>query len=122
MLKHTHHTVVFIVQDGGKGAVKMPCDMYHYSRNLALGPFGVLLSGALFASLSTWGLVFRAYNFAIARIVGVGNEALCKRLGRETILVVGSRSSVGGTVRSVTLAVKDDLALEQWTGFLEKVQ
>lgn len=35
--------------------------------------------------------------------------------------MVGSTTSVGGTLRCVTLAVRDDLALEKWTKFLEKV-
>lgn len=50
-----------------------------------------------------------------------GKEALCKRLGRETILMVSSTTAVGGTLRCVTLAAQDNLALEKWTAFLEKV-
>lgn len=34
--------------------------------------------------------------------------------------MVGSNIALGGTVRCVTLAIKDDLALEQWTTSLEK--
>lgn len=46
---------------------------------------------------------------------------MCKRLGREAILMVGSTTAVGGTLRCVTLATKDTLALQKWTSFLEKV-
>lgn len=45
---------------------------------------------------------------------------MCKRLGREAIIMVSSTTSVGGTMRCVTLAVQDDLALEKWTAFVEK--
>lgn len=50
-----------------------------------------------------------------------GNDALCKRLGREAILTVSSTTAVGGTLRCVTLATKDNFAMEKWTSFLEKV-
>lgn len=35
--------------------------------------------------------------------------------------MVSSTTAVGGTLRCVTLATKDNLALEKWTSFLEKV-
>ncbi|CAM9311106.1 unnamed protein product, partial [Ectocarpus sp. 6 AP-2014] len=49
-----------------------------------------------------------------------GKEALCKRLGREAILMVSGTAAVGGTLRCVTLATKDSLALERWTNLLEQ--
>ncbi|CAN0207243.1 unnamed protein product, partial [Ectocarpus sp. 12 AP-2014] len=49
-----------------------------------------------------------------------GKEALCKRLGREAILMVSGTAAVGGTSRCVTLATKDSLALERWTNLLEQ--
>ena len=35
--------------------------------------------------------------------------------------MVSSTTAVGGTLRCVTLACKDTLALERWMSFLEKV-
>lgn len=35
--------------------------------------------------------------------------------------MVGSTEAVGGVLRCVTLAVKDDLALEKWIQCLQKV-
>ncbi|CAM9591645.1 unnamed protein product [Ectocarpus sp. 12 AP-2014] len=49
-----------------------------------------------------------------------GKEALCKRLGREAILMVSGTATVGGTLRCVTLATKDSLALQRWTNLLEQ--
>ncbi|CAM9623267.1 unnamed protein product, partial [Hapterophycus canaliculatus] len=57
---------------------------------------------------------------AATPMVGTGPEALCKRLGRESIVMVSSTTAVGGTLRCVTLATRDHLALEKWTTFLEK--
>lgn len=37
------------------------------------------------------------------------------------MLMVSSTTAVGGTLRCVTLAAKDTLALEKWMTFLEKV-
>lgn len=37
------------------------------------------------------------------------------------MLMVSSTTVVGGTLRCVTLATKDNLALEKWTSFLEQV-
>lgn len=36
--------------------------------------------------------------------------------------MVGSTTAVGGTMRCVTLAAPDDLALERWTVCLQKVR
>lgn len=36
--------------------------------------------------------------------------------------MVSSTTAVGGTLRCVTFATKDNLALEKWTGFLEQVE
>lgn len=47
---------------------------------------------------------------------------MCKRLGREAILMVSGTAAVGGTLRCVTLAMKDSLALERWTSLLEQVR
>lgn len=37
------------------------------------------------------------------------------------MVMVSSTTAVGGTLRCVTLATRDHLALEKWTIFLEKV-
>lgn len=66
------------------------------------------------SSQQTYSVFF--WNFLTA-----GNEALCKKLGRQAILMVASTEAVGGILRCATLAVKDDLALEKWIHCLHKV-
>lgn len=61
-------------------------------------------------------------SFSFCKFLAAGNEALCKKLGREAILMVASTEAVGGVLRCVTLAVKDDLALEKWIHSLQKVR
>lgn len=60
-------------------------------------------------------------DLPVVYTLAAGNEALCKKLGREAILMVASTEAVGGVLRCVTLAVKDDLALEKWIHGLHKV-
>lgn len=60
-------------------------------------------------------------GYSIALQSPTGTEALCKKLGRKAIVMVGSNTAIGGTVRCVTLAAKDDLAVQQWNKSLEKV-
>lgn len=49
-----------------------------------------------------------------------GSEALCRRLKRDSIVMVSNTASLGDSFRCITLASKDDFGLQQWVVNIEK--